>query len=101
MRSDYKKVYGIIVRYSVLLVLSFFAIPVFYYIFLPLTKYPAFYFMDIFYDAFLKGDSIFIGVNIIEIAGACVAGSAYYLLLILNLGTPRIKNHERVKAIAF
>jgi exosortase/archaeosortase family protein len=35
----------------------------------------------------------------IEIIEACVAGSAYYLLLILNLSTPSIKFPKRFKLI--
>lgn len=30
---------------------------------------------------------------------ACIAGSAYYLLLIFNLSTPRIKFEKRIKLI--
>ncbi|MEK6879716.1 MAG: pacearchaeosortase, partial [Nanoarchaeota archaeon] len=43
-------------------------------------------------------ETIKYGFKFIE---ACVAGSAYYLLLILNLSTPKIQLKTRIKAIFF
>ncbi len=37
----------------------------------------------------------------VEIIEACVAGSAYYLILIFNLALPKIKLHKRLKMISF
>jgi exosortase/archaeosortase family protein len=37
----------------------------------------------------------------IEIIGACIAGSAYSLLLILNLSVPNIKIKQRIKLLLF
>ena len=99
MKGEKKKVYDLSIRYLILLALSLFAIPIIYLIFLPLTKYPVFYFLDLLYPAFLKGSLIFIYEKVIDIAPACVAGSAYYLLFVLNLGTPGIKSYKRVKMI--
>lgn len=99
MKKDSRKFLSIIVRY---LILVFVAIPgfdIFYFVFLPLTKYPVFYFLSLFYDAVLVSHVIFIGQKAIEIVGACVAGSAYYFLLILNLSTPNIKIHRRINMI--
>jgi len=45
------------------------------------------------------GDIILVKGIPIEIIRACVAGSAYYLLFILNLSTPGIKTRKRIKMI--
>ena len=37
----------------------------------------------------------------IEIIKACVAGSAYYLLFILNVSVPKIKFKKRIKMLLF
>ncbi|PJE81554.1 hypothetical protein COU58_01895 [Candidatus Pacearchaeota archaeon CG10_big_fil_rev_8_21_14_0_10_32_42] len=99
MNREEKKSVEILIRYFLLLVLSIFAVPVFYFLFSPLTKYPVFYFMDIFYEAVLVLDSIFIENYTLEIFGACIGGSAYVLFLILNLATPGIENFKRVKML--
>ena len=47
-----------------------------------------FFILSLFYDVSLSGIQLTIGNNIIELVQACIAGAAYYLLLILNLSTP-------------
>lgn len=42
-----------------------------------------------------------IGYRSIELIGACIAGSAYYLLLIFNLSVPDVKLKKRFKMLAF
>ncbi|MCR4327161.1 MAG: pacearchaeosortase [Nanoarchaeota archaeon] len=101
MNKRLKKGLEILFRYLFVLFISFFAIEVIYDIFLPLTKYPVFYFLDIFFEAFLILDSIIIGDYTLEIFGACVASSAYFLFFILNLATPGIEISKRVKMILF
>ena len=101
MNKEGKKNLRILARYIILLAVAVLGVSLFHFIFLPLTKYPVFYFLDIFFDALLVGNAIFINNVTIEIAGACVAGSAYFLLLILNLGTPNINPDKRIKMILY
>lgn len=101
MKNDLRNGLEILYRYLFLLVISVFAIESLYSIFLPLTKYPVFYVLKIFYPAFLVLDSIFIGDYTLEIVGACVAGSAYLMFFILNLVTPGINALKRVKMLLF
>ncbi len=89
---------ALVFRYFILVVLSFSNLYIFYKIFTPLTVYPVFWILKSLYGAqFLEGNIIFIKGYYAEVIAACVAGAAYYLLLILNLTTPmhlgkRVKN---------
>ena len=49
----------------------------------------------------LIGKTIVIGNLSINFINACIAGSAYYLLLIFNLSLPNIKFPKRIKMIFF
>ena len=59
----------------------------FYAILTPITIYPVFWILSLFYNVKLVGITLIIGSYMIEIIQACVAGAAYYLLLALNLST--------------
>ena len=91
---------SILSRYIFLLLIGLFALSVFYEVFRPLTIYPVYYLLKIFFYASLNSNVIFIGIPI-EIIDACVAGSAYFLLLILNLSVPNIRLKKRIIIIAF
>jgi len=60
----------------------------FYEFLLILTIHPVNFLLNLGYSTVLVGNTITIGTDIIEIIPACVAVSAYFLLLILNLTTP-------------
>lgn len=69
----------------------------FYLIFTPITIYPLYWFLSMFTEVSLNGTMLFLNNSYyIEIIGACVAGSAYYLLFILNFSTPNIKLGKRI-----
>ncbi len=99
MKKESEKFFSIILRYFILALIAIPGFDIFYMIFLPLTKFPVFYLLNLFYDPVMVGNAIFIFDKSIEIVGACVAGSAYYFLLILNLVTPNIKRITRLKMI--
>ena len=95
-----KKAYHILLRYVILLALMF-TLPLIYKIMLPLTIYPVAGLLKIFYQVSIQKDIIMIGLQTpIQIISACVAGSAYLLLLILNLSVP-MKTKKRIYSIAF
>jgi len=83
---------ALLIRYVLLLLLGLGNLYLIYLIFTPLTVYPVYFILSLFYQVSLHQAtlSIFTGetLKLIEIAGACVAGSAFYLLYILNLTTP-------------
>jgi len=101
---DTKKsfVYSIFIRYLILVLTALPHLWIFYFVFAPLTVYPVYIILSIFFNAALSGSAIFIGnLSPTEIVDACVAGSAYYLLLIFNLSIPNIKTSKRLKMIGF
>ena len=82
-----KKIINIIPRYFFLLIVVLFGIDIIYLIFTPLTIYPVWVILSLVYHTVLLGNTLIIEEKAIEIIGACVAGAAYLLLLILNFST--------------
>jgi exosortase/archaeosortase family protein len=86
-----------ILRYFLMIAIAIPGLYLFYLVFTPLTFYSVYWFFDLFTNVSLSGNSIYFNsTHFIEIIGACVAGSAYYLLFILNLSTPNIKFSKRI-----
>ncbi len=94
-------VYEIAARYLIIVLLSLGGFKILYFIFAPLTFYPLVFILRLFYNVGVVGNKLFIGQNIIEISGACIAVSAYYLLALLNITTRGIKIKNRVKMFLF
>ena len=107
MTKKYNEYLSIFIRYLILILVAIPGLYIFYFIFKPLTLYPSFFFLNIFYEANIRNTTIFVGdlltgnVVPLEIINACIAGSAYYLLLILNLAVPKIKINKRIKMLVF
>jgi exosortase/archaeosortase family protein len=74
---------------------------VFYVIFRPLTVYPVYFLLNIFYKASVSGNIISANGVQIEIVNACIAGSAFFLLLILNFSTPKIRWKKRLLILIY
>lgn len=72
------------------------AIPVFYFIFRPLTVWPTVWILQLFYNVSVNGINIIVNSHGIAIIDACIAGSAYLLLLLLNLLTREISLKRRI-----
>jgi exosortase/archaeosortase family protein len=101
MKKESKKFFGILIRYLILIMIGIPNLWLFYLIFTPLTIYPVFFLLSLFFNATLINNLIILeNIFPIEIISACVAGSAYYLLLILNLATP-MSISKRMKVLAF
>jgi len=94
-----KRAWNIFFRYILAFIFGIF-INIFYFIFTPLTVYPVYFILKLFYPVLLQGETLIISTAAITLVPACIAGSAYYLLLILNLLTP-IKLKTRIKALIF
>ncbi len=97
-----KEAWELIIRYVILILLGA-NLWVFYKIFRPLTIYPVYLILNNIYGASVFDSSIALfgeGVVYVEIIEACIAGAAYYLLLILNL-TTCISFMQRIKSILF
>ena len=90
----------LLLRYVILLGLMF-TLPIIYKILTPLTIYSTGFLLKIFYQVSILGEIIVIFPDtVIQIIAPCVAGSAYLLLLILNLTLP-MKLKTRVYSILF
>ena len=101
-KKENKSFLDILIRYFILLVAALPDFGIFYFVFTPLTIYAVYFILSMFFNVSLMKDVILISGRFpIQIIGACVAGSAYYLLLILNLSTPGIKFVKRMKMISF
>ena len=88
-------------RYIILLIVGLPGPYLFYLVFTPLTIYPVFFVLRLFYPSIiLENTSLIIGANTINLIPACIAGAAYYLILILNLAMP-MKLEKRARSIIF
>lgn len=98
-----KNLLKIFIRYFIIVLIAIPNLFVFYFIFTPATIYPVFGLFKIFFkEVLLLGNTFQIsGEFFIEIISACIAGSAYYLLFILNLSIPKIKIKKRLKMLLF
>lgn len=85
MKKRGNRIYFIFLRYLIILLFASGNLFVFYLIFTPLTVYPSYYLLSLFYPTTLNNHLITAGSAQIEIIDACIAGSAYYLLFLLNL----------------
>ncbi len=100
MRNLKKTITDIFTRYLIMVLIAIPGLWIFYAIFTPLTIYPIYFLLNLFFGASLSGNIITVSSCFpIEIIEACVAGSAYYLLLILNLATPNILLKKRLQII--
>ena len=95
---------SIIIRYLILVLAALPGLGLFYIIFSPLTVYPVFGLLKLFFNASFCNicsvpNTILINQFTIELIGSCIAGSAYYFLLILNLATPSIKLKQRLQML--
>jgi len=89
-------------RYFILLVIGIIGTPFFYFAFTFLTVNSVYFLLNLFSNpSSLISNTIMLQNVPIEIIGACVAGSAYYLLLILNLSIPNIALKKRLLIILF
>ena len=88
-------------RYFILFILAL-SLPIIYKILTPLTVYTSAFLLNLFFDTvIIKGNFIILDLEtIIELIPACIAGSAYLLLLILNLTIP-MNAQKRFLSIIF
>ena len=96
-----KEVISLLFRYSLLIIIAIPNLYIFYKIFTPLTVYPVYFVLKSAYNAILlEGNTIFFKGYYAALVPACIAGAAYYLLIILNLTTP-MKLKKRIKSLIF
>ncbi len=85
-------------RYLLLLLIAVPNFYLFYKILTPLTLQVSYFLLSLFFQVELINNTLIISEYFIDIIPACVAASAYYLLLILNLTIP-MQTKQRIKLI--
>jgi len=99
MHKINKNILDLLIRYVLLIILGLPFLGVFYLLFTPLTIYPVYFLLNLFYSVSLFGNILVVKGVAIEIISACIAGSAYYLFFILNLSVSKIKISKRIKML--
>ena len=100
LKNKYPNPMDIVMRYVVLLIIAVPNLWVFYAIFTPLTLYVLSFVLKLFFEVSVINNTLVLNSQFpIEIVEACVAGAAYYLLLILNLSVSGIKLKKRLAMI--
>lgn len=87
-------------RYLLILILGSGSLYIFYSIFTRPTIFISFALLKIFYPIIIVANTAIFQAVTIALIPACVAGAAYYLLLILNLATP-MELKTRVFSLVF
>lgn len=97
----YKNLANLFFRYFILVLVAIPNLYLFYLILTPLTVYPVYFLLNIFFNVSLSSNIISLnGNSLIEIIPSCVAGAAYYLLLVLNLSVPKIDLKKRLQMVS-
>lgn len=95
-KSDTKNILFLFLRYLLIIILGLSNLILIYKIFTPLTIQPVYFILSIFSPVILLGNTIIYNSSAIQLIPACIAGSAYYLLIILILSTPNIKPAKKI-----
>ncbi len=90
----------VLLRYVILALLAIPNLFLFYFIFTPLTVYSVFFALKPFGAVMISQSLLNLNGILIELIPACIAGAAYYFLLVLNLTTPMTPK-KRAKSIIF
>ena len=96
-----KKYFNIFIRYLIIILFAFSNLYLFYLIFTPLTVYPVYFLLKLFFNVSLSQNTLIINSFSIKFIKACIAGAAYYFLFVLNMSVPEIKLKKRLKLILF
>lgn len=93
-----------LLRYVFVLAIGFFGLKYIYVAFTPLTGYPVYYTLQLFYSQVTYNvDKVMVIIgsrDAIQLVEACIGGSAYFFLLALNFTTP-MPTKTRIKSILF
>ena len=99
MNKQSKKILGLLIRYFTILLIGIGNLYIVYKLLTPLTIHTLNAVLSLFTATTAIDNIIHLSRTHIEIVPACVAGAAFYLLLILILSTADIKPETRIKAI--
>lgn len=95
-----RKILNLFARYIIVLSVALGNLFLFYKIFTKPTIYLSYLFLSFFKETIILENLIIFGGSLLNIANACIAGSAYYFLFILSMSIP-LNFSRRVKLILF
>ncbi len=98
------EIINIFVRYLLIVVAAANGLWIFYKIFSPLTLYPVYWILSLFFQVSIFPEELLLLIDMsleIWLVKACIAGAAYYLLFALNLSVPKINPVKRIKMVLF
>lgn len=99
MKND--TLFFIFLRYLVAVLIGLNGLFIIYQVFTPLTINTSFLIFSLFENELsLSGNSILINGLEFVLIDACIAGAAYYLIIVLNLATP-MESIKRIKSLVF
>ncbi|MFH0808487.1 MAG: pacearchaeosortase [archaeon] len=98
MNKQYKKILNIIIRYLSILILGLGNLYILQKILTPITIHTTNWILNIFTETILVTNTIHTSLLTLQIIPACVAVSAFYLLLFLIFSTADIKPKTRFYA---
>lgn len=95
------KLYGLLSRYILILLVGLGNLFIFYKIFYPLTFYPVSFILSFLgsVNKFYALNLILFNTTAIDLVGACVAGAAYYLIFILIMSTANLSVVKKIKLL--
>jgi len=96
---DKKDLIDLVVRYLLIVVLGLGDLFIFYYLFGPLTIKAVISIVSLYSHVLVMQNDIVVNGVLFTFVGACIGGSAYYLLFILALSTRNVRVIDRVKAV--
>lgn len=100
--EDAQIITDIAARYAVLLLASLNSLWIFYFLLTPLTLQASAFLLRFLYPVSIYSNAMLLNNEIIvSMVRACIAGSAYYLFLILNLTTAKIRFGRRIAIFLF
>jgi exosortase/archaeosortase family protein len=91
-----KELIYLFLRYIIVVLLGLGNLFIIYSIFTPLTISLSVFSLSLVSPVLTLGNQILFQGRIIELIPACIAGAAYYLLIILVLSTPKIDIRKRI-----
>lgn len=101
IKKDCVVFFDIIIRYLLILLAGSFNLYLFYFFLTPLTLYGSYFLLSLFYDVILYTEGFLINDVFFELVKACVGGSAFFLLFILNLSSRDIGFYKRINILLF
>ncbi len=100
MKKATKQLTNLFLRYLIIFLAGLGNLFIFYKTLTPITAQTLKLILNLFTHTTLTQNILILPNLSIELIPACIAGSAFYLLLILNLSTPDIKLKKRIKILA-